>query len=78
MEDVRILATAGPIPPDVIVVSRSAPELVQEQLGDALIDVSTDATSRDAVESLFAGRGFVLVGRYQYDDLRKLVSARES
>ncbi len=69
--DVRILVTAGPIPPDVIVVSRglAEPELITE----ALIAVASSPTTSDDVRSLFAGRGFVMVGSYQYDGLRAML-----
>jgi phosphonate transport system substrate-binding protein len=72
MHDVRILATAGPIPPDVIVVSQRVPEAMHESIVEALVSLER----RDDVLDLFAGSGFVLVGRYQYDGLRELLRHR--
>ncbi|MGZ3424211.1 MAG: phosphate/phosphite/phosphonate ABC transporter substrate-binding protein [Polyangiales bacterium] len=72
MQDVRILATAGPIPPDVIVVSKRVPDALQESIVEGLVSVGADEDVRD----LFAGNGFVLVGRYQYDGLRALLQHR--
>jgi phosphonate transport system substrate-binding protein len=69
--DVRILVTAGPIPPDVIVIAKTvtAPELITE----ALIAVASSPATSDDVHALFAGRGFVMVGSYQYDGLRSML-----
>lgn len=69
--DVRILVTAGPIPPDVIVVSRGVAE--PDLLTEALIAVASSPATSDDVHSLFAGRGFVMVGSYQYDGLRAML-----
>lgn len=66
---IRVLITAGPIPPDAIVVARTVPEAMHEKITDALLTMAM----REHVLALFAGRGFVLVGRYQYDGLKKLL-----
>ncbi|MBI2391927.1 MAG: phosphate/phosphite/phosphonate ABC transporter substrate-binding protein [Deltaproteobacteria bacterium] len=71
-EDVRILATAGPIPPDVVVVSRKLPESLHDELSDVLVALGQAPSTRDDVRAVFAGHGFVLVGSYQYDALRSL------
>lgn len=78
VRDVRILATAGPIPPDVVVASRAAPASLLEPSTDALLALATHEATRDDVHALFAGRGFVLVGRYQYDALRALVATERA
>ena len=66
---IRILATAGPIPPDVIVIARAVPEAMQDKVTESLLAMAM----REHVLALFGGRGFVLVGRYQYEALRKLL-----
>lgn len=64
---VRVLATAGPIPPDVIVIANTIDDAMHDRITDALLAMAT----RAHVLSLFAGRGFVLVGRYQYEELMR-------
>lgn len=71
MHDVRILATAGPIPPDVIAMSSAVPASMHDPIVEALVSLGRS----DEVADLFAGSGFVLVGRYQYDGLRELLRA---
>lgn len=68
-ESIRVLATAGPIPPDAIVIGESVPEATHYAIVEALLAVAT----REHVRSLFGGRGFVLVGDYQYEELGKMV-----
>lgn len=76
--DVRILATAGPIPPDVIVVSRELAEGVLEQITESLLVVASALATSEYVRALFRGHGFVMVGSYQYDGLRSLLKSSAS
>jgi phosphonate transport system substrate-binding protein len=68
-DSIRVLATAGPIPPDAIVVSRAVPEETYDKIVEALLALG----SREYVQPLFGGHGFVLVGDYQYEDLAKML-----
>jgi phosphate/phosphite/phosphonate ABC transporter binding protein len=70
---VRILATAGPIPPDAIVMASALDPFRQKRLADALMRVSVSQGSRGIVTRLFSGEGFVRPAHGQYDAVRKLV-----
>ncbi len=70
---VRILATAGPIPPDAIVMSKGLDEARRKRLADALMRASVTHGSREIVTRLFSGEGFLHVTRTQYDSVRRMM-----
>jgi phosphate/phosphite/phosphonate ABC transporter binding protein len=75
-EDVHVLATAGPIPADAIVLStRLAPELA-ESLTDLVRALAK--TARPAVKRLLRADGFERVRPAHFDELRRLVAAQRS
>jgi ABC-type phosphate/phosphonate transport system substrate-binding protein len=75
--EVRVLLTAGPIPPDAIVITRRVDESVRERITDALLGAS-EAEAKEPVRSVFAGRSFTIVGSYQYDALRSMLRVKPS
>ena len=73
----HVLLTAGPIPPDAIVVTRRLPDSLRELITDGLLATSEGA-AREDVRAVFAGRAFTIVGSYQYDALRAMLRVRPS
>ncbi len=75
---VRVLATFGEIPPDVIAIRAThAPEL-RERLRSALHAGIASRSMRPILESLFGARGFRDVPSAAYDDLRSALRLAES
>src|SRR5690606_30236350 len=71
-EDVRIITTAGPIPPDAIVVANTVDGHRRDRIASALVRVAVQGATRDMVTSLFSGEGFLLATASQYEPLRRL------
>ncbi len=70
---VRTIMITGTIPPDAIVASTHVAEPERERLTEALLAIASDERTSAHVRALFAGRGFVLVGSYQYAALRAML-----
>ncbi len=66
-DDVRIIATAGPIPSDVIAMSSSLPEETAKAISSALHDLG------QPMKLLLNAESFDEPGETHFDDLRKLV-----
>lgn len=75
--EVRMLLTAGPIPPDAIVITRRLEESLHERITEALLAASEGAV-KEHVHTVFSGRSFTIVGSYQYDALRSMLRVRPS
>ena len=74
-QGLRVLATFGAIPADLIAVRTDAPVGLRETLADALVSACADATMSIIAKRVFGIESFGLEGFASYDGLRRAIDA---
>jgi len=69
-ESLRIFATFGEIPADVIAASKSLPAAVRDQLKKALLSIHEDPRGKQLIASVFGAESFAESSTTRYEALR--------